>query len=442
MLPHLLLVSLPNILTILLAIGLFCSPYPRKQGGAWRLGAAGAACIGMACLSAATSRLAVPLVASAFGPVAANATSIAFFCAVLICSVPIAHLVFELNRWDALFCCTAGYILQNFAHSCWELIVAFLPSGLSQAAGALGQLAISAMVFATGYATVIRQIKVRHLVGSGNKRVLLVLIAVILVSIVFDVTIRAMLNEGAIGPAPHIVLRLSHLFISILMLVLGYEILYSNRMEANAASARQMMESERRHYQLSKETIDAINLRCHDIRHQIRRLSCDNTAVSSGFLAEISELVSIYDSGVRTSNRALDVILSEKSLLCRQRGVELTCTADGAALSFMEEPDIYSLFGNALDNALDASERLADPERKVIDVSTRVFGQMVCIQIRNFYDGQIRFADGLPQTDKTDGNLHGYGMRSLRLITERYGGSLAIDSDGGIFRLSILLPKR
>lgn len=58
---------------------------------------------------------------------------------------------------------------------------------------------------------------------------------------------------------------------------------------------------------------------------------------------------------VHTGNDALDAILSEKGLACEQGGIAFRCMADGAAVGFMAPTDIYSLFGNALDNAIEAS---------------------------------------------------------------------------------------
>ena len=62
------------------------------------------------------------------------------------------------------------------------------------------------------------------------------------------------------------------------------------------------------------------------------------------------------------------------------------------------------------------------------------------IEEENFYDGDLRYDDGLPVTTKGDTAYHGFGMQSIRLLTDRYGGDLNLESSGGIFRLSILIP--
>ena len=105
----------------------------------------------------------------------------------------------------------------------------------------------------------------------------------------------------------------------------------------------------------------------------------------------------------------------------------------------MSEQDIYSLFGNALDNAIEAADDISDPERRLIDVSVRRMGQMAVIQVRNFFEGELRREGGSLGSTK-GGGLHGYGTKSMRLVAERYGGSITFDARDGLFRVHVLLP--
>lgn len=437
---HIAFMSLPNLLTIFAAIGLFCSLYPLREDGPRRLAVVGAACLALAVASGVVHRLGVPLVQGALGTAAARLVTPAFFTLVLLATIPLARHAFELGGWDTLFCCASGYALQNLAHAVWETlcVVALGERAPTGPAAGLTQLVLSAAVFAAGYLAVIRHMRANRLVGEGDRRTAVTLVVVIAVNIVLDNAIQTLQQEGELTGLPFYLLRLTQLLISVLLLALAYEILYGNRMRADAAATRQLMDDQRRQYQISRDTIEAINVRCHDIRHQVRRLSGPSGSARE-FLEGVSDLISIYDAGMQTSNEALDVILTEKSLLCQSRGIQLTCTVDGRPLAFMEEQDVYSLFGNALDNAIEAVSALPDPDRRLIDVSTREVGGSVSVQVRNFYEGELAFEDGLPRTTHT-GELHGYGMRSLRLVAERYGGTLTVNAEDGIFRLFVLLP--
>ena len=155
-------------------------------------------------------------------------------------------------------------------------------------------------------------------------------------------------------------------------------------------------------------------------------------------MEDIQKSVAIYDAKIETGNRLLDVLLTEKSLYCEQNGISLSCMADGEKLSFLEDSDLYCLFGNVLDNALEAVKRLEQKERRVINLSVKARGGMLIIQEENYFDGTITFEDGLPMTTKADKNYHGFGMRSIRMIVHKYKGELNTYTADGVFHLNIL----
>lgn len=148
----------------------------------------------------------------------------------------------------------------------------------------------------------------------------------------------------------------------------------------------------------------------------------------------------IYDCGLKTQCAALDVVLASKSLMCLNKQIELTCMADGRRLAFMEDADIYALFGNILDNAIEAVEQLDDEERRLISLSVHVREHFLHVSEENYYSGDLVMDRGLPMTTKEDKRFHGFGMQSIRMLTEKYGGDLRLRASGGIYRLSILFP--
>ena len=66
---------------------------------------------------------------------------------------------------------------------------------------------------------------------------------------------------------------------------------------------------------------------------------------------------------------------------------------------------------------------------------------MVSIHVENYYDDkeEIIFENGLPKTKK-DKNYHGFGMRSIKMICEKYGGSVLASAEDGIFNLDMIIP--
>ena len=62
------------------------------------------------------------------------------------------------------------------------------------------------------------------------------------------------------------------------------------------------------------------------------------------------------------------------------------------------------------------------------------------IRLENYCGTPVRFEDGLPVTLKHDKEYHGYGVKGIRRIVERYGGTLHMHQDGCLFELDIILP--
>lgn len=190
----------------------------------------------------------------------------------------------------------------------------------------------------------------------------------------------------------------------------------------------------------AREAIDIINIKCHDLKHQIKALAkMEDAQTRSQYLKEVQEAVSIYDATYHTGCKALDYILREKTLLFNEYHVDFSCLIEGETINFMSSADIYALMGNALDNAFHRVLKEAEDER-VISLHIKKQGEMILLHLENRCSRQLEFEDGLPVTDKEDKNQHGFGVKSIRYIAEKYNGDLFIQARDGKFYLDILFP--
>lgn len=202
-----------------------------------------------------------------------------------------------------------------------------------------------------------------------------------------------------------------------------------------------VVRQQQNQYRMTSDTIDSINRRCHDLKHQIRTLrSQTNEKEIREYLNEIENDVMIYDTALMTGNKALDTVLMEKGLFCKDHNIQWSCMADGTKLDFMKIEDIYAIFGNALDNAVTAVLALKDEEKKVISVKILEQNQLLMIQIQNYYENHLKFERGLPLTTKKNKNHHGFGMKSIQYIAEKYDGIVTVQAKNNIFMLQILIP--
>ena len=189
-------------------------------------------------------------------------------------------------------------------------------------------------------------------------------------------------------------------------------------------------------YEISKETINMINIKCHDIKYKLQSSLLQNEEVSP--IRDLENTISIYDANIETGNKLLNVLFTEKSLYCEQKGIKFSCMIDGQKLDFIEDGDLYCLFGNITDNALDAVTQIENIEKRVINLIVKSKGDIILVQSENFYNGELSFENGLPITTKTDKNYHGFGMQSIKMIVSKYCGTMTTSASNGIFHLNIL----
>ena len=187
--------------------------------------------------------------------------------------------------------------------------------------------------------------------------------------------------------------------------------------------------------------IDNINRKCHDLKHQIRALrQMTDEEQKQEYFNEIENDIMLYDTALRTGNKALDVVLMDKGLFCKNHDIQWTCMADGEKLDFMKLEDIYAIFGNALDNAIAAVGKLQDREKRVISTKMITQNNIMVIQVRNYYNAELDFEGGLPLTTQNESQGHGFGMKSIRYTAEKYNGTISVRAEDDIFTLQILIP--
>lgn len=200
---------------------------------------------------------------------------------------------------------------------------------------------------------------------------------------------------------------------------------------------RQSHESFRRQMETQQQNMQLINLKCHDLKHQVRTLLAGRN-MDESFVEEVQRTISIYDAHIRTGNEALDVLLTEKSLLCDVNHIQITAMIEGEALGFMSVADINSFFGNAIDNAV---EYLLGVEEdcRFIRLSSQRNGAVYAVRIENYCVADLDFDKrGLPRTTKGDADYHGFGTQSIKAVATKYGGIAAFEREDDLFVVSAM----
>lgn len=243
-------------------------------------------------------------------------------------------------------------------------------------------------------------------------------------------------------------LGLEIFYIRTLVDLCGFVALYAqqgqrlqHRARAEVTAIDEMLRRQHEQYLQSKRSIDVVHRKYHDLKHQIGVIRAETDAGRrASYLDGLEASLTGYAAQADTGNGVLDVVLTTKSLECAERGIELTSVVDGAVLDFVSAMDLAALFGNALDNAIDAVQEVPDPDRRLIKVAAYARDRFVMVTVENWFTGELRTVDGDIVTRRDDRDRHGYGLKSIRYTAEKYGGSMTVNTEDGWFVLRVLLP--
>ena len=204
---------------------------------------------------------------------------------------------------------------------------------------------------------------------------------------------------------------------------------------------RQLMEQQVQHSRDIQENIEFVNRKYHDMKQILLVLRRENKQEEKERLIDdIEREIKSYETISQSGNEILDTIVSNKYVQCLKHQISLNCVLDGALLNEMETVDICTIFGNALDNAVECVMKISETERRLIHVVLRRQQGFVNILFENVCDEELRIENGLPVTTKAEKEYHGIGMKSILYSVKRYeGGAMTVKQQDGWFVLNIIL---
>lgn len=347
---------------------------------------------------------------------------------------------FKCSFWEAVLYNAAGWSLEHIANS---LCVIFgLLLGIENiyfnydveyfVLTILAYLVVFIVGFIAGWV-----LCKNNRIKLNSKKVLLPVLLVLLITVILGIYVPV----AETSPDAMIIIKLFAVICCLVSLCSALNLFEAGQYRYELDMVEQLDRKRREQYEIQRDTIEAVNIKCHDLKKMINSALGRRNLLSEEELKNLEGQISIYDAIVKTGNDALDLILTEKSLYCEKNDIKLTIMADGNDIGFMSEADIYSLFGNILDNAVEAVVKVP-PERRAVTLSVKTVGNMLVVHEQNYFAGKIKFVNGTPATSKSDTSQHGYGILSIRRIVEKYGGGLDISADGEIYTLNAAILCR
>lgn len=214
--------------------------------------------------------------------------------------------------------------------------------------------------------------------------------------------------------------------------------------ENELTAIQSILRSQYDQYRNYQDSLELIHMKYHDLKHQIAGLRAEtDDQRRKKWLDALEEEISAFGTVNKTGNQVLDTVLAAKIFHCRNNNIQITCIADGKALDFMHVTDLCSVFGNALDNAIENVVLIPEKEKRLIHVSVSSKKDFVFIKIENYCETEIKKnAQQLIHTTKADKQNHGFGLKSICYVIEKYEGSVTFELNNSWFELNILIPKR
>ena len=235
--------------------------------------------------------------------------------------------------------------------------------------------------------------------------------------------------------------RMASDFSGMMALIAIDEFSYGMRLKMNLGVMQSLLNRQYEQYQQFKVNNDQMQQVYHDIKHLINYIR--SVSISQKYENELRNMehtVSDFEIQYDTGNPVLDVVLSGKKLMCRSARITMECFVDAREMGFLDTAHICTIFGNALDNAIEYESRIEETEKRLIKVSVFSENHFLMIHISNYCEETILKSFEDPETTKENPEMHGYGIKGIRLAVEKYEGHMNIKQENNWFIVSVLIP--
>ena len=214
--------------------------------------------------------------------------------------------------------------------------------------------------------------------------------------------------------------------------------------ESEIVTMDSMLKSQYNQYRNYQESIDLINMKYHDLKHQIAGLRAETDIDKrTEWLDAMEDDIRGFESVTNTGNKVLDTIIAGKIIHGQKYDIKFTCVIDGKLLEFMHVTDICTIFGNAIDNAIENVVMIKDIEKRIIHVNVSAKNKFVLIQFQNYCEvkpNEDKRGIRLFESSKADKRNHGFGLKSIQYTVDKYDGTMKAGMNKDWFELTILIP--
>lgn len=339
----------------------------------------------------------------------------------------------EINKKGAWYCAVWALLAAQTAYEGWNMLEMFCadcgrPLDVARLPVQLLQLVMGFCFYALLYFLLARKLPYKGSYHIGPRQ----LSSAFLIGILFMVQ-AALLDTAQVSqmPASFVFTVLIGQFYFLTLLWFQTELFKKSAMQKEMETMNLLYDRQRQQYQVARQNVQIINRRCHELKVQIaalRKLAPESVPQQS--LDDAEQAARLYDANRNTGNEVLDVVLTEKTLLCESRDIRLNAVADGSCLTHLEAGDLYALFANMLDHAIESAVMVTQPERRGIDL-------LVCVR-QGFV--VINVISPARTAEASANRTAQYELKVVKRIVQKYKGTLTTETQNEFFAVKIIFP--
>ncbi len=279
-----------------------------------------------------------------------------------------------------------------------------------------------------------------------KKKEWVLIISVFSISTLSFAIIQVALNESMLSEATSLMLLLSEIGLIALNIICLY-IMISLNQSNRIAEELKLKEQQLKHDIQYAETVRSQYQEIRQIRHDIKQhLDAVSGLQLEGKIDAAQKYISEISSGLERIEMFMDVgndfvnaILNSKLSIAKSKGIEVLCSSSNK-IGGINEYDLCNLIGNMLDNATEAAEKTGD--NAVVEVSILSDKYKLMITVSNSILQSVLSGNSELKTTKRKTFLHGFGVKSIRTIAEKYSGSVDFYEENLTFFCRVILGKK
>lgn len=369
------------------------------------------------------------------------------FIVQIIFMIIFVMITYDCDVWGSIFTTTIAYSLQHFTHRLFLIVCTFvrmlMKDTQSQEQIWLSSFGVIIWVFiflisySLWYYILLSKVSQESLENLVDRKMQVVISGIV---ILVSIYINSLIAYHK-GVDDFIILMdfILSIIISFLIIILDCTLVLEKKHRRDNERLDALLKEEESDYLASKDSLDILNIKLHDIKHLLQTL--DNST-SPETISNIKEGLVEFEQKIKTGNEAIDVIIGKKEKECKEKNITFSCFLNARNLEYISPYEIYTLFDNALNNAIDACSK-CDDEFKVLSIRSERTDTSIKIIVTNYFNlsNKPNIKDGVPQT-KGDRNYHGFGFKSMQMLVKKYDGDISCELIEDTFNLYINLPLK